>query len=332
VSVDVSFSDEPNDQTIGTGPDAFLAIPDGATQVTTGIRLTAPPGGLGGKSQFVNMVELRLDEPGWIEDLPAIYRAPQGDPSAFLDPYLRLLRTASDDLESALLDLPSQFDPTTALDDIDGEPWLDWLATWVDVRLDERWDRSTRRSIVANAFRRHGERGTRIALQESIEVELNLRVSISEPGDQTTLWMLGDDTAELGIATMTAAGPSTGSIVDVTAVADRSHLIGPNEYGAPLFGDIAHRFDVRVHASQIQCEEDIKSLRALIDREKPAHTTAHLCITEPGISIGIQSRMDVDAVIGGATDPRAVSGLEGFQSARPGGRVALGDEGPLVLN
>lgn len=331
-TVAVSFLRSPNDELIGATPDLFLEIPRGATEVTVHLQLMeSPSGSVPVHSQYVNLVELRVDEPGWIEDLPAIYRA-QGDPSAFLDPYLRLLRTGNDALESMLLDLPSQFDPATAVDDLDGDRWLDWLASWVDVDLDERWDGATRRSIVGNAFHRHGGRGTRAALEEMIGVELDLQVSITEPGETVDLWLLGDDGAELGIATMTAAGPSNGSLVDVTAVADRSHLIGPSDYGAPLFGDVAHRFDVRVHASQINCEEDRKRLRALIEREKPAHTTAHLCVTEPGISVGIQSRVGVDAVIGVADDPRSLGGLEGFHRDRAGGHVALGDEGPLVLN
>ena len=100
------------------------------------------------------------------------------------------------------------------------------------------------------------------------------------------VWVLGDETSELGMQTMTAAAPPTGSIVEVTAVAEGSHLIGPADYGAPLFGDLANSFDVVVHAARIRCPDDRRRLEALIEHERPAHTIgAPLCI-EPASASG----------------------------------------------
>ena len=234
------------------------------------------------------------------------------------------MRTSADDVIDTLLALPTQIDPATAIDDVDGDRWLDWLSGWVDVHLDEDMPADRRRALVAGAFARHARRGTADSLRELIALELDLDdVEIAQPGDVASVWVLGAESAELGMRTMTAAAPPTGSIVDSTA-AGRSHLIGPSEYGSPLFGDLAHRFDVLVHAAWIRCEDDRNRLAALIERERPAHTSAHLCVIEPGISVGIQARVGVDAVVGVNGPQDAVGGLDGFRSSRFDDRLVLG--------
>ena len=223
--------------------------------------------------------------------------------------------------------MPEQIDPATSYDDLAGERWLDWLSGWVDVRLDETMSRPVRRSLVSGAFEMHGTRGTARHLQEILGLEAGLDdVVVAQPGDLASVWVLGADGAELGQRTMTAAAPPDGSILDTSAVADRSHLTGPADYGAALFGDLAHRFDVLVHAAHIRCPEDKDRLVALIERERPAHAMAHLCVIEPGISVGIQARVGVDSVIGEARQ-HAVGGLDGFNSHSDRDRNVLGGAG-----
>jgi phage tail-like protein len=315
--------------------DVLADIPADASEVDVRIALEVPaPTGSEHGRQTVSAVELRVDEPAWIEQLPAIYRHPDAHPEQLLDPLLRLMRTSVDEVIDSLLALPTQIDPATAIDDVDGDRWLDWLAGWVDVHLDETMPADGRRALVAGAFARHARRGTADSLRELIALELDLDdVEIAQPGNVASVWVLGADSAELGMRTMTAAAPPTGSIVDSTAVAGRSHLIGPSEYGSPLFGDLAHRFDVLVHAAWIRCGDDRDRLAALIERERPAHATAHLCVIEPRISVGIQARVGVDTVVGVNGPQEAVGGLDGFRTSWPDDRLVLGaaDGEGLVL-
>ncbi|MFC7724179.1 phage tail protein [Nocardioides sp. GCM10028917] len=328
------FSPTAGDARDGPADDVLADVPGDATEVTVRIEVAGPASTApGNQRQTVSAVELRVDEPAWIEHLPAIYREPDAHPEQLLDPLLRLLRTRLDDVVDTLLALPSEIDPATAIDDLDGDRWLDWLSGWVDVQLDETMKADLRRALVAGAFARHGKRGTAESLRELIALELDLEhVEIAQPGDVASVWVLGADSAELGMRTMTAAAPPTGSIVDSTAVAGASHLIGPSDYGAPLFGDLAHRFDVLVHAAWVRCEDERDRLAALIERERPAHASAHLCVIEPGISVGIQARIGVDTVIGVNGPQDAVGGLDGFRSSRSDDRLVLAADGePLVL-
>jgi phage tail-like protein len=313
----------------GETSDTLVRVPPDATSVVVLITLTAAASTAAGRQQsHVTAVELRVDEPGWIDQLPSIYRDPASHPDLFLDPFLRLAKIGIDEVIDSLLTLPAQIDPSTSIDDLDGDRWLDWLAGWVDVQLDETMPADVRREMVAGAFARHGTRGTADNLRDQIALELGLTsVEIVQPGDVASVWVLGADSGELGMRTMTAAAPPSGSILDSTAAAERSHLIGPADYGAPLFGDLANRFDVLVHAALIGCPDDRERLEALIERERPAHTTAHLCVIEPGISVGIQARVGVDAVIGGGRHQHALSGLDGFTAGARPDRAVLGEGG-----
>jgi phage tail-like protein len=316
---------------VPSGPDVVVSVPPEASAMRAGVTLRGAAPLDRSPRPGIAALELRVDEPGWIEQLPVIYRNERARPEQFLDPFLQLARSALDDVVDGLRALPDQIDPATSYDDLAGERWLDWLSGWVDVRLDETMSRRVRRALVSGAFERHGTRGTAGQLRETLSLEAGLDdVVIAQPGDTTSVWVLGADTAELGQRTMTAAAPPDGSILDTTAVADRSHLIGPADYGAPLFGDIAHRFDVLVHAAHLRCPEDRDRVVALIERERPAHATAHLCVIEPGISVGIQARVGIDSVIGEVRQ-HAVGGLDGFASPTDRDRVVLGGDGGLGL-
>jgi phage tail-like protein len=289
--------------TAARGPDLVVEVPPSAAEVRVGLALRAGAPGTTSARPVLGAVDLVVDPAGWIDQLPAIYRDAGNRPEQFLEPFLHLTRSALDDVVDALRALPDQIDPSTSYDDRGGERWLDWLAGWVDVRLGETMSRRLRRILVSGAFRRHGTRGTARHLEEVLGLEAGLDdVTISHPGDAASVWVLGAATAELGQRTMTAAASPDGSVLDVSAVADRSHLTGSADFGAALFGDVAHRFDVLVHAAHLRCPEDRDRVVALIERERPAHSHAHLCVIEPGISVGIQSRIGIDTVIGETRD------------------------------
>ena len=64
----------------------------------------------------------------------------------------------------------------------------------------------------------------------------------------------------------------------------------------------------------------------VVDREKPAHTTYHLCQFEPRMRVGFQARVGIDAIVGRATAPGRLdeSNLIGLQLAgRDGLRVGV---------
>ncbi len=117
---------------------------------------------------------------------------------------------------------------------------------------------------------------------------------------------------------MLAAEHPQGAVVGSTAVLNRSHLITDTDFGEPLFSEVAHQFSVLVYRSQLGCDQTLTRLRDVIEQEKPAHTSYHLCVVEPRLRVGFQARVGIDTVVGG---PPA--------SLRIGDEVRLGQQSTL---
>ena len=53
----------------------------------------------------------------------------------------------------------------------------------------------------------------------------------------------------------------------------------------------------------------LAALRAVIDREKPAHTVCELCIVQPRMMVGAQCRIGIDSVVGAEAEAQLGSRL-----------------------
>lgn len=73
--------------------------------------------------------------------------------------------------------LPAYLDPRLAPED-----FLDWLAGWVGLALDESWSIERRRELVARAVALHRWRGTRWGLAEHVRLVTGGEVEITESG------------------------------------------------------------------------------------------------------------------------------------------------------
>jgi hypothetical protein len=83
---------------------------------------------------------------------------------------------------------------------------------------------------------------------------------------------------------------------------------------------------VLVYAADVRCAATLAAVRAVIEREKPAHTMSHLCVIEAGaLQVGFQSRLGIDTVLGGELRPTAAGVAAGpiVLAGQPAGR--LGD-------
>ena len=274
--------------------------------------------GDGSASPSIRQMRLTHDEEGWIQFLPALYRRDDAS-RVFLERALAAFESVLDADEALIDDLPLLFDALAAGDSGDRPTWLEWLAGWVDAELREAWDEATRRGVVAGAFRAHARRGTIESLRRLVRLHTGATPFIEEafvPG----VWSLGASGA-LGFDTALAAASADGAVLGATARVDRSHLIAAEERGAPLFDDAAHRFVVRVYAAELGGGGDgLARLRELIDREKPAHTTYHLCPIGPRMRVGAQARVGIDTVVGGPPRPEPLGG-----AARLGEGTVLGE-------
>jgi phage tail-like protein len=82
---------------------------------------------------------------------------------------------------STLDNFDSYLDPSLTPDD-----FLDWLAGWVGIALDDSWEDARRRTIVARAAELYRMRGTAAGLAGQVEIQTGGSVEIVENG--ATAW------------------------------------------------------------------------------------------------------------------------------------------------
>jgi hypothetical protein len=227
--------------------------------------------------------------------------------------------------------------------------------------LNENWDEQMQRRVIASAFEMYGRRGTPEGLRDALRLFAGIDAVIEEPAVNAALWALpapkvscgckkvscgckdasstnaetiweAGENSILGVTTMLAAAEPHGAILGTTAILDHSHLITDEQFGAPLFEDVANQFSVQVYEGQLKCAETLSTVRALIEREKPAHTDYHLCIVQPRMRVGFQARVGVDTVVAGP--PFSTKLGDAVEEMALGGQPAtqIGNESRIGVN
>jgi phage tail-like protein len=260
----------------------------------------------GRQTPVLRQLVLESEAGTWLQYLPAVYsRDDHGRQT--LERILGLFESVLRDEEGLIDSLPRLFDPHTAPNEDAPHSWLDWLAGWMAVELEETWDEDRRREAIAGAFTRHGRRGTIEGLRELTRLYLDAPIFIIEPARWASLFTLSE--SALGFTTMLVPAEEQGAVVGSTAFVNGSHLVDGEEPGAALFQDLAHRFCVQVYAAAFRERGERETLVHLLDREKPAHTAYHLCVLEPRFRVGFQARIGVDSIVGvGLGDPAMEQG------------------------
>jgi len=226
--------------------------------------------------------------------LPGIYQR-QGASTEFLERLMGLEGVALGGIEKEIADLPRRFDAAASPS---GDPpsWLGWLSGWLAFLLDEHWTDADARRYLAGAFDLYGKRGTIEGLRQYLRMYAGVEAHITEPSREAAIWSLGE-AGLLGFSTMLAPGPLQGAVLGTSATVDQSHLTTGDDFGSALFEDVAHRFCVSVYCAELTRPGALDLVRAVLDREKPAHTTYDLCVIEPLFRVGVQARVGIDAIV-----------------------------------
>jgi phage tail-like protein len=111
-----------------------------------------------------------------IEALPSLYQE-DGFTQRFMSAFDAMLAP----LFASLDNLSAYLDPWLAPED-----FLEWLASWFGMALDESWSLDRRRALVAKAFDFYRMRGTASGLKSQLEVLTGGTVELHETGGVTT--------------------------------------------------------------------------------------------------------------------------------------------------
>lgn len=180
--------------------------------------------------------------------LPAIYLRDH-----FMGRLLMLFESFWAPIDNQISHIDSYFDPSVAPPD-----FLTWLASWLDLTLDEGWPEARRRDLLKSARRLYAKRGTRVGLQEYLEIYTGGEVQIVEHKAQN---------AHIGRQFVLGTG----------------NALGRDNY--------PHTFTVNLRLpADADSPEAIRDeaywqrvVRKIIEHEKPAHTSYTLHIEYPNL-------------------------------------------------
>lgn len=162
----------------------------------------------------------------YLEYLPAIYS--QGD---FMGRFLMIFESVLGPIEGVIDNISHYFDAGTAPEEL-----LPWLASWVNLALDETWPLERRRELVGSAVELFRDRGTRRGMREYLRVYSGVEPRITE--DFGGISLAGN--AKLGVNTVLGAGRP-------------------------------HTFNVTLELEDPDSVK-VEQLKAIIEAEKPAHS------------------------------------------------------------
>ena len=257
-------------------PDATETLLQGAYRDVLWLGMTFATEGTA--TAAVSQLRIDFDHEPYLRYLPPLYQRDH-DSRELLARWLTVFESGFDRTRTAIEDLAQ---------------WLDEDAA-PDAPLPQ----------LAEAFRLTARRGTTAGLRQALRLRAGVEAVVEEPIVQAGWWALADADAPeeqaalsvLGARTTLAVGEPQGAVTGTTAVLDGSFLAAQEDYGRALFTDVAHQLTVRVYRGAAYSEAAVAEVRAILDRERPAHTTYHLCVVEPCMRVGIQARVGVDAIV-----------------------------------
>lgn len=184
--------------------------------------------------QLLQVEKLETRQSELLNLLPAMFA---GDD--FMNRFLCIFEDTFIPLQRLADDLHYYFNPLTAPAEM-----VDWLATWVNLTLDESWPLEQRRQLIRSASGLYALRGTKRGLIEYIRLYSGIEPDIAEYVDGMKL---GDET-----------------------------FLGEN---TTIAGRERHSFTITLHLPGSDLDElagKETTIRRIIESEKPAHTTYQL--------------------------------------------------------
>jgi phage tail-like protein len=245
---------------------------------------------LKGNTRFTPRVRaLRAEYPShdYLRRIPRTFTREETTAS-FLQRYLAIV-------EGTLGELEARADARRALLDPRGAPeeLLPWLAGFLGLVLDERWDTECRRTMVEEAAWLFRFRGTVPGLRRMLEIYTRTKVIIIEKFRVRGMGgaMLGGAGAAIESNSILGGGFRVGGALGEP---DVSPLYDADVEDA--FETHAHRFSVIVPASL--SDEQMDVVRHILDVHRPAHTLFEICTVDAGLRVGVGLHVELTSIIG----------------------------------
>lgn len=273
---DVRVAALPNDRwstelSIGPGdwPEVLIQSPRGRY-----LWLKVALSGDGQVTPLIRSMVLYAPRASSLAYLPPVFRE-DAVSADFLDRFLSYFDTVFEEIESQVERFTGYLDP----DGVPSGEFLTWLGSWLDLRFLAQWPDDVRREFIRRAIELYKLRGTILGLQEILRLHTGLKAP--QPVIIEHFRLRDYETRHSQIDSLVEGLPY---------LAGRSLMPGQTEF--------AHHFTIVLPNQVVPDEDALDTIRHLIDAQKPAHTHYEIRIVEPGIRIGCQSTIGVDALVG----------------------------------
>jgi phage tail-like protein len=216
--------------------------------------------------------EMRVYYPrlSYLRYLPAVYQEDKVS-REFLERFLSLFETAFGSLENVIDVVPNLFDASRT-----PAPFLDWLAQWLALAVEEDWPAAVKRELIAKASELYSKKGTPAGLSEFIRIVTSKSPVIQESFRTEQPPVLGGN-AYLGSTTRLVAQPTEDLPVSRRTRLGSGAVLGATEVRRettrPLnpFAASAHRFTVVLDMPPQQFRRHARGLHRVIREQSPAH-------------------------------------------------------------
>jgi phage tail-like protein len=216
------------------------------------------PGFLLNQGEVVHLAVMRRS---YLQYLPAIYHQEDVRDRNLLEEFLQIPQHIFSGLEDKLDQIYTYFNPYRA-----PLEFLPWLASWLDLILDESWREEKKRNLIKIAIELYKWRGTAKGLKYLLDWFAEVGVEIKEWS-----WPSG-----LIIGKHSAVGIDTNLMEEVDTA--HSFIV---EWG-PKWAPIWEYTSIKEKSIEEERRNNlIKKIRALIDAQKPAHTRCYFKIKIP---------------------------------------------------
>lgn len=131
--------------------------------------------GNGGPPRIQRQLPRGYNMSSYLQYLPPLYQDDE-----FLGRFLLIFESILDPIERTVDQINHYFNPQ-----LTPEPLLPWLASWVDVVLNEKWPLDRRRMLIKQAAELYSWRGTRRGLSQYLQIYTGVEPVITEPGGES---------------------------------------------------------------------------------------------------------------------------------------------------
>lgn len=294
-----------------SSPTKGLEVKDALLMEAKGqyLRLKIEMFGNGAVSPAIKECRLYLPRLSYLRYLPATYQEDQLGRD-FTERFLSLFETMNYEMEAQILQMARLFDAQAA-----GEEFLDWLGYWLAIARDENWPDEKKRKLIAGAYQLYRMKGTLNGLKALIELYAGTRPSIIEHFRMKSPVVLGVN-ATVGTSTVVGKALTKQLILEETSAIGEFALNEEEDSPEKPFQADAYDFTVFVDTSQLKDESQQKTLKRIIQEEKPAFTRCFIRSGEgAAMQLGLHTFIGVDTVV-----------AKGFPVLRLGEKSRIGKE------